>query len=243
MRKKIKKISKYPLYDYDRIKKDKKNIYLFMQFYISPNKERYEEVKFCLQKNLNNPYIEKIYLLNEKIYTEEELGVEKNDKIIQIDIGERLTYKKAFEFMKTLEESYCVLANSDIFLDDSIQNVKVGILDTKPSMQALLRYEYKKGKELKELKTFDYPRIRQDSQDTWIINNKFVDMINLNSIDFHLGIGGCDNAIIHRIKICGFEIYNEPFLIKTYHVHQNSYRSWENKQRISPPYLYVKPIV
>ena len=243
MRRKIKKINKYPLYDYERIKEDKKNIYLFMQFYISPNRERYEEVKFCLQKNLDNPYIEKIYLLNEKIYTDEELGVNKNDKIIQIDIGERLTYKRSFEFMKTLEESYCVLANSDIFLDESIKNVKVGVLDTKPIMQALLRYEYKKDKDLEELKTFNYPRMEPGAQDTWIINNKFIDKINLNLVNFSLGVGGCDNAVIHRIKTCGIEIYNEPFLIKTYHVHQNGYRIWENKLRIPPPYLFVKPIV
>ena len=43
------------------------------QFYIPENIDRYNEIKYCLNKNYNNKYIDKIYLLNEKIYTDEEL--------------------------------------------------------------------------------------------------------------------------------------------------------------------------
>ena len=51
----------------------KYKINIFYQFFIHPNKERYNEILFCLLQNVNNPSVDKIYLLNERIYTINEL--------------------------------------------------------------------------------------------------------------------------------------------------------------------------
>ena len=77
-------------------------INLFIQFFIHPNKERYNEIKSCLQYNVENPLINYIYLLNEyqkdgtyRPFTEEELGIQ-SEKIIQIPLGNRLKYNDVF---------------------------------------------------------------------------------------------------------------------------------------------------
>ena len=41
---------------------------LVTTYYKPKNKEREEEINRCLIKNYQNKYIEKIYLLNDKIY-------------------------------------------------------------------------------------------------------------------------------------------------------------------------------
>ena len=54
------------------------NINIFMQFFIHPNQNRHKEIRTCLIKNVLNKSISKIYLLNERIYTKEELGIDSN---------------------------------------------------------------------------------------------------------------------------------------------------------------------
>ena len=85
------------------IKENKKsdNIYLIYQFFIHPNTKRNKEIQLALQINIKNTLIDKIYLLNEKIYTCDELGISQNDmkKIEQININKRILYKMFWEIL------------------------------------------------------------------------------------------------------------------------------------------------
>ena len=54
-----------------------------------------------------------------------------------------------------------------------------------------------------------------------------------------LGIPGCDNKITYLFKILGYEIYNDPEYIKTYHCHANFKRNYTGL--IEPPYCHVFP--
>ena len=227
----------HDLYDENNKYDDKK--FLFMQFFIHSDKKRYEEMKYTLQKNIENNYIDKIYLLNERIYTNEELGVE-SDKIEQINILDRLTFKRAFEFMKDLEPAYCILCNSDIFLDETIMNLEKGTLSQRPAFQCLLRYEFDINKPLSEAKLFGP---RHDSQDTWIVHNKFLKDKDFSKMDFPMGKGGCDNAITERFNRLNFVILNEPYKIKTYHYHYDEKRAWMKREKVALPYLYPNPIM
>jgi len=217
-----------------------KPIFMINQFFIHKDEKRYQEMKFCLQKNVDNNHIEKIYLLNERIYSDEELGV-KNNKIIQIDIKKRLTFEKAFDFARGLEESYCIICNSDIFLDQTVKNLQRGSLAKIPSLQALLRYEYNEELPLENAKIFGP---RADSQDTWIIYNTYLKNVELSNMNFPMGQGGCDNAITERFYRMGFTIYNEPDMIKTYHYHtEEGTRKWYNEKKVPMPYYYPYPII
>lgn len=217
---------------YSEEKKEGK-INLILQYYIPKDDKRRKEIDYVLKKNIKNDKINKIYLLNEKKY---ENILEPKEKIIQIIINERLTFKKAFEFIKEQELGYYILLNSDIYFDESIENIKYGSLSLYPCMQALLRYE----DDTKKL--FG---IRNDSQDSWILHNKFLKNNEkpYDNMDFHLGVGGCDNAIVHRFHELGFKIFNEPYKIKGYHCHSNKERKWISEEKVSFPYLYPKPII
>ena len=122
-------------------------IFLITQFFIQKEEKRREEIKVCLKRNINK--FKKIFLLNERIYSNEELGVEKEDmvNIEQINIDKRLTYKYFFDFIKKLNiKGYYVLSNSDIFFDDTINNLRKTTLSEVKSFRALLRFEYNKKK-------------------------------------------------------------------------------------------------
>ena len=74
--------SKWPYMPYISKKTNENNeekidekINIFTQFYIDNNKERAQEIINCLILNLHNKSVDKIYLLNEKIYKVKDLGI------------------------------------------------------------------------------------------------------------------------------------------------------------------------
>ena len=93
----------------------KDNVYLFSQFFIHKDEKRNEEIKHCLKQNVANTYIKQIILLNEKIYSDEELGV-TSEKIKQIDMGKRLKFSHVFDYVFAQNiKGYIAIANIDIF--------------------------------------------------------------------------------------------------------------------------------
>ena len=75
-------------------------IHIFTQFFNHSNKERNNEIKKCLKFNVDNVNITKIHLLNEKIYSNEEMGLDSTNKIIQTNIGKRLQFNTVFEYIR-----------------------------------------------------------------------------------------------------------------------------------------------
>jgi hypothetical protein len=210
-------------------------IHLFLQFYIDKDKSHFEEIQFALKKNVENPYIDSIIMLNERIYSDDELGV-SHSKIKQVVIHNRITYS---DFLKYKIKGYKVLINSDIFVDETIQHVKKSDIHICKKMVALLRYEYNNNQPYLFCSEKN-PNGRPDSQDTWIIhsNHTFSDK-EYAIFNLQLGIPGCDNKICYLFSILGYEIYNDPVYIKSYHCHIKSERNY--KGRIEPPYCYIFP--
>jgi len=96
-----------------------------------------------------------------------------------------------------------------------------------------LRYEYDENNS-----TIFGPRY--DSQDTWIIHSNFnIPLSFRQAFNFYFGIPGCDNKFIYLIKILGYEIYNDPILIHTYHLHKQYSR--KIRSFIKKPYAYIIP--
>ena len=168
-------------------------IHVFSQFYLDKDKEHRREIRYALNKNVKNKHIDSIILLNERIYTDEELGV-SSPKIKQVVINTRITY---YDFLNYKIDGYKILINSDIFLDNTIKNVKTSDIHINRKMFALLRYEYNNGSPsifCRKGKTSG----REDSQDTWIVhsNHSFTKK-ELDTFKIHLGIPGCDNKICY----------------------------------------------
>ena len=213
-------------------------INVFYQFFLHSNSVRQEEIQLCLKYNVNNEFINNIYLLNERIYTDKELGI-SSDKIIQIDIKKRIMFKDVFEYIYINNiTGYNVIINSDIFFDKTIQHLFKSDIHINKKMYALLRYEYEPDDYNKSL-LFG---ARGDSQDTWIIHSNFTfGKKECKVFNFEFGKPGCDNKMTYLMSTLGFEILNDPEFIKTYHIHTSNIRSYSNLDKISKPYEIVMP--
>jgi hypothetical protein len=215
-------------------------INVFIQFFIHHDKERFQEIKKCLRFNYLNQNINNIYLLNERIYSCEELGIlDDTDKIVQVNITKRLKYQDVFKYITDNNiQGYNVITNSDIMLDASIANVKNTDIHLQKKMFALLRYELNTSN-IKKSKLFG-PRF--DSQDTWIIHSNFNIQPNQQQIfNFQLGKPGCDNKMVYLMNVLGFEVINDPLFIKTYHYHLTQIRNYNHSDVITKPWGVIIP--
>jgi len=190
-------------------------IYAVTQFFIHSDPQRNAEIQMTLRKNVENKYIRILFLLNERIYTDEELGIQ-SDVIVQINIGKRLHFCDVFDFVrKQLLKGYIVFMNADIVIDETIQCIQQSILHLTPSLVALQRYEYIDG----------IPTITNyngTSQDTWIYHsNQNMKLSDYNRFDFPFGKMGCDNVFLYLLNELGYQLFNVPQQIRTYHQHAN----------------------
>jgi hypothetical protein len=249
---KIDKITKYntntivlnssPIIINDIPKKEKENIYLIYQYYLPSSKERIKEVQEALRRNIDNPYISKIYILNERHYTDEEFGLKNHtDKIVQIITGVRMMFKDVFMCVEKYKlKGYIITSNSDIFFDDSISKLHYTDLSVSQKLISLLRWEYCGEKELKKCKLYGPSNC---SQDSWIFHSNF--NLNIDSdnklFDIYFGQPGCDNKVLYNLIKCGFLINNNPIMFKSYHCHDNSNRQPYKLPRIYGPYAFVNP--
>jgi len=222
----------------DEYKETKYDINLIYQYFIPTKSDRFNEIKNTLYRNVMNKYITKIYLLNERIYTTEELGI-KSDKIIQIVIGKWLKFKDVFSFVDEFNiNGYIIMTNSDIFLDDTISKLHYTDLDKSEKMICLLRWEYRGEDNLNKCKIFGP---RWDSQDTWIFHSNYkVEKKYHEWFDFSFGQPGCDNKIIYLLLMLGIELNNDPVMFKTYHYHMEINRNY-SKKPVPSPYGYLIP--
>ena len=217
-----------------------RDIHLILQYYIPkkiiPKRLRHQvdpvrkqDVDTCLQNNLNNPLITQVHLL-----TEENLNFDhfdNSEKIIQKCIGKWLTHQEALRYATTLKENtLCVLANIDIYYDESLALVIP--LSMEGKMFALLRWEDLPDGTKKIL----HPK-RFDMQDTWIFETPVPHLTG----DTKLGVRGGENRFAHDCASAGLLLYNPCFEIKSYHLHTTEHRKQEYYKRIARPYFDVHP--
>ena len=228
--------------DINKTKEEPGIINLFQQFYINKIDERQNEIRKTLLYNCNNNSINNIYLLNERIYSDEELGV-KSDKIKQIVIDKRMTYQDIFTFVENNNiDGYIIISNSDIFFDKSIKNIQKCQVIKDKKVYCLNRFNFD-SKNLSGL-VLDLSG-RPDCQDVWIYHSNFNNILfNKDIFDIELGTPGCDNKIIYLFKILGFNCYNEPEIIKSYHFHKIMTRNYDkNTKRPNYPYYAIFPVL
>jgi len=211
-------------------------LYFITQYYVPPKSRRAKEIVECLQKNAECPYIDHIVLLNEKIH---ELPV-KSDKIQPHVIGERLNFKHVFQYIleKIPRDSLVVVANSDIYLDDSWRLLwSVSMKDT---FLSLLRWDEQEDRS-------QAPKLfgpRDDSQDTWVVDSNSVKdrTWNWTDMDIRFGQNGCDNVVNIEMLKQKFSVANPCMTLITHHLHTSEYRTYEPTDIIyRPAIMYLTP--
>jgi hypothetical protein len=215
------------------------NINLFCQFFINKNLDRHNEILFVLKKNVENKFINKIYLLNEKIYTNDELGI-SSDKIIQININKRLKFNDVFLFINENNiTGYNVIANSDIFFDDSIEKLQYSDLHLSKKICSLLRYEFNIDNSDNSKLLYHY---FFGSQDTWIIHsNNILDKDQISKFDFEFGKPNCDGKFSYLFYTFNYKIINDPKTIKTFHYHKSNFKTYTKNDLIIGHTLGIIP--
>lgn len=204
---------------------------LVTTYYISENEARNEEIKLCLQKNYENKNITSIYLLNNKIY-----DLKYTDKVIQViisnDIDYKLKYNDAIHFINDyLKDNICILANSDIYFDDSLLKINKNTIHN--NFFALLRYD-------DNVLFSRHGSPRNDSQDSWIFESPL--NIDINKLDFSFGTLGCDNMFASYVNDANIlKISNPCYDIISNHVHGTNYRTYNDDYRINGKYCLITP--
>lgn len=194
---------------------------ILCQYCNADTNERQIEYDFCVRSNLNNPYVECVFMLNEK-------GVEIPDEFKEhpkcnvIEVASWLTYKQAFVFAEQfLKNKVCGLINLDIFLDlktTDWSKLSSQIKSARNLVFCQSRHEYDGVS-----KSYKDPALEKlfycNAQDAWFFlggcteNNPSL----VEKIDFKIGLAGCDNAIADRLYNNGMVLVNSPNMYKIFH--------------------------
>jgi len=190
-------------------------IHLITQYYNPQQKERQDEINYCLKRNLNNPAISTIHNLVEK-RSKIPKQFRRHKKII-VKEYRRLTYAHCFDYIKNFaDQEIVIICNNDIFIDDQKANpwltIKEDFFDknSSPKVLNLSRHEYDaNGKIWKEGSYSSY------SSDTWILQ---VPILKIPDCNFHIGVLCADWAIAGRLRDAGYHVYNWADKYITYHL-------------------------
>jgi len=223
-------------------------IWLIGQYFRHKNKERAQEIKECLALNCANPHIDKIVQLTEQDWSKDWRGLTGATKIQQCVTGQRLTYAHFLQFVhdEVPANTYVILANSDIYLGDSLTNL--WSMNLKGLMLALLRWDdtvtsWLGSKELRGTAERQQAVLfgpRADSQDTWILFSDSIKDVTWKyaAFQFQLGQAGCDNAFAGLMLQNGFALSNPALTFRTYHLHNTGIRDYSTANTIRRP-LYI----
>lgn len=211
---------------------------VFLTQYYRPDKAaRRKEIDTCLARNLGNPLIDRVVLLNEA--DDMPAAVAAHPKCVAKTIGKRLNFADVVRWIyeEAPTGSIVVFANSDIYLDESWK--ALWAIQMRDVFLSLLRWD--------DGADGEPPRLfgpRADSQDTWVVAADSVKSRTWNwtALDIPFGKGGCDNAINVEMLRQKFLVVNPALTLITHHVHRSGYRTYNPLDIIDrPTYMHVQP--
>jgi hypothetical protein len=217
---------------------------LVTTFYIPKNEVREKEINKCLQNNCKNPHIQKIYLLNDKVYNlplDSEFTTKVEQVVINPDPNYKLRFDDAIHFINSnLQGSNCILSNSDIYFDKTLG--KMDNMTISNNVYALLRYDETENQNgdgpLFELYSKE-GQPRADSQDCWIFKSPL--KVDTKLLNFEFGTLGCDNVLANIIYNSGIYISNPCLEIRSIHVHSSNFRTYDDSTRLWGTYCKLPP--
>lgn len=199
-------------------------INLFTSYFESENKERQAEIDLCLNKNIKNWLIDKIFITNE--------SNKKHRKKVKVFSKSRPMFTDFFNAIKEYSKpkDINIIANSDIYFDNTL-SLLAGLYSDNLCL-ALSRAD-KVGDRFISYHS-------EYSQDAWIFFGKIEKEIYG---DFYLGRPGCDNRIAYEIAKAGYEVRNLCKTITIIHLHQSQIKTYirDGMENVSDPYKFINP--
>jgi len=210
---------------------------LFVEYIKTNNEHRQSEFDFCLKHNIQSKLFDNIYVI-----TGEDIPFFSPRVFRIFPYGDRTNYQNIFDMREaSLENDINIIANSDIYFDDTIKliddkvtdEIALGLSRWYPSDD----YYYVNG--------FHHNgKAAVESNDVWIWKGK----CKVKNGDFPIGYYACDGRIMQCFIEAGYRVYNPAHDVKVWHKHK--YRSGSNPPTVSGPYWkgpsdhhYLKDVV
>jgi hypothetical protein len=201
-------------------------INLFVNYFRSPNIERQKELNYCLEKNINNMLIDKIY-----VFIKKDLKIPYNSNKIHLVNLERPTYKDFIDYINSkdeFKESYNVISNTDIYFDKSL--ILLDRINMNNTCVTLNRWNLERDGNIKFFES-------KGSQDVWIfkghIKKELAELSN-----FYLGVRCCDLVFLKNIYDTGYRSVSPSIDLKSIHVHNSNFRT-DVKSEIYGIHMYI----
>lgn len=191
---------------------------LVSQYYISNSTSRQRLNDMVLRKNMRNPSISQIFLLTESLVDLSFFhDFEGNEKLVQVVIGERLTFRLAFQFANSrLVGRTVIVSNADIYFDHSLSLLLEHPFPNKIAL-ALLKWIDHSSNEFLPVSDISESHIslqlRTDSQDSWIFKSPLPELLLSEDTAFPLGVPRCDNRIALLFEKAGMQVFNPALFV------------------------------
>ena len=206
---------------------------IIFQSYNETNPERQKELLYCIQANLDNPYVSHIHDFGYQSGKYLPDTITKHPKYIFVSLSQLsgntwLTYETAFKYSNLPENitkygSYWGIINCDIFLEyqQSQWHLIRGQLNS-GFIFAQSRHEFNilpNGETVAKMDDNFAKMYHANTQDAWFYKAPMQIPTGNNAVDvsFELGMLGCDNAIADRLVKAGYKVINQPETFKIMH--------------------------
>jgi len=161
----------------------------------------------CIERNIANPLINEIVVIYQGTSFEalEVYPILENSKVTLLVQNTRQTYKDLMDRGKTRTNTICIIANTDIWFDDTLAEVFKGL--PRDKMLCITRYDSSRAYGLHDTHGICH--------DVWIFRSDIYDF----PCDIQMGILGCDPTFHWNAWTHGITLENPCYDIKTYHEH------------------------
>ena len=195
-------------------------INLFLPYYTPKDRDRADELRHCLERNLDSGLFARIILLVD----DDTAAPRKDRRLSLLRLDRRPTYLDwVQESRRCCPGQISVLANSDIYFDNSI-GLLLDLFEHNPdAFVALSRFDQNGD-------VFTPHSDPHWSQDTWaFIPREDDDGMHDKQFDIPLGAPRCDNKIAYVFATQGYNVFNPFPFIRSIHVHETGLRYYSKK--------------
>lgn len=206
-------------------------IILFVQWYKPNDPETLLNITRCLENNVNNKFLHKICLLLDKHTTQKDVPahLRSNDKIEIHYMNLRLSYKHWILLANEKYSEYIkILSNTDIYFDNTIQ-ILFSQYFNENTMYSITRKDLDLDNNI--VQSYDTygdkktPTNPLYSQDCWIYRNILNNSLDLNNINYQLGVGNCDRIFKKKLAEAKINLINLYPEVNAIHIDRRTSRN------------------
>lgn len=226
------------------ISQNKINVNLITNFYIDQDRNRQNEIEYCLIDNFRNPNLNRLSIIvcdelsNDRINNIISLNGLNIDKSDIVRMNDRPTYDDYFTITRQHQNEINIVSNSDIMFDEvGIKMMIDYFIERGNKMHgcmALSRWDMQKDYSQADAKLFKY--MGWGSQDAWVF---YGGVDSREEYKFILGKLGCDSKIAFFLSENGYDVINPSRTIKIYHLHLIPVHNYSEMERMPRPYKYI----